>query len=190
MAPVIPRPVSMIFGKMRSGSLTSSAMLTESSKPTMAKKASVVPAVTATKIDRSSGVAKITTLDRSALLRPSTSTTTATSSPSSGSECAWSRVVMFPARSPNVHVRAISWGRWHQTPAVSNRRRVDGWEGIESVDSYIQADGRGGRQHSLAAGPQRLRGSEHTFQRDKRRYGGGDQRHSDHRRIVHSRPTE
>src|SRR5215208_2613210 len=57
----------MILGKIRSGSLTSSAMLTESSKPTMAKKASVVPAVTATKIDRSSGVSKITTRDRSAL---------------------------------------------------------------------------------------------------------------------------
>src|SRR5215212_7314594 len=57
----------MILGKIRSGSLTSSAMFTESSKPTMAKKASVVPAVTATKIDRSSGVSKITTRDRSAL---------------------------------------------------------------------------------------------------------------------------
>ena len=57
----------MIFGKTRSGSLTSSAMLTESSKPTMAKKASEVPAVTATKIDLSSGVSKMTIREKSAL---------------------------------------------------------------------------------------------------------------------------
>ena len=46
----MPRPVSMILGKIFSGFLTSSAMFTESSKPTMAKKARVVPAVTARKI--------------------------------------------------------------------------------------------------------------------------------------------
>ena len=39
--------MSSTLGKMRLGSLVSSAMLTESSKPTMAKKASVVPAITA-----------------------------------------------------------------------------------------------------------------------------------------------
>ena len=38
----------MTLGKIRTGSLVSSAMLTESSKPTMAKKASAVAAVTAT----------------------------------------------------------------------------------------------------------------------------------------------
>ena len=46
MVPVSTRPVSSTFGKMRLGSCVSSAMLTESSKPTMAKKASVVPAMT------------------------------------------------------------------------------------------------------------------------------------------------
>ena len=56
----------MILGKIRSGSLTSSAMFTESSKPTMAKNASDVPAVTATKIDLSSGVSKSTTREKSA----------------------------------------------------------------------------------------------------------------------------
>ena len=57
----------MILGKIRSGSWTSSAMFTESSKPTMAKNASDVPAVTATKIDLSSGVSKTTTREKSAL---------------------------------------------------------------------------------------------------------------------------
>ena len=42
-------------------------MLTESSKPTMAKKASEVPAVTAMKMDLSSGVSKMTTREKSAL---------------------------------------------------------------------------------------------------------------------------
>ncbi len=40
------RPASSTFGKMRVGFLHSSAMLTESSKPTIAKKASVVAAIT------------------------------------------------------------------------------------------------------------------------------------------------
>ena len=40
MTPVMPSPVSIILGKIRTGSLVSSAMLTESSKPTIAKKAS------------------------------------------------------------------------------------------------------------------------------------------------------
>ena len=39
-------PASSTFGKMPTGSLHSSAMLTESSNPTMAKKASVVAAIT------------------------------------------------------------------------------------------------------------------------------------------------
>ncbi len=43
------RPVSSIFGKILTGSLVSSAMFTESSKPTIAKKASEVAAVTAMK---------------------------------------------------------------------------------------------------------------------------------------------
>src|ERR687890_208279 len=46
----IPRPVSMVRGKMRSGSLVSSTMLTESSKPTIAKKAIDVAVVTATPV--------------------------------------------------------------------------------------------------------------------------------------------
>ena len=40
-------PVIIILGKIRTGSLVSSAMLTESSKPTIAKNASEVAAVTA-----------------------------------------------------------------------------------------------------------------------------------------------
>lgn len=47
MTPVIVRPMSMIFGKIRDGSFVSSAMFTESSKPTIAKNASAVAAVTA-----------------------------------------------------------------------------------------------------------------------------------------------
>ena len=43
----IPRPVSMIRGKIRSGFSTSSTMLTESSKPTIAKNAIDVAVVTA-----------------------------------------------------------------------------------------------------------------------------------------------
>ena len=67
MSPVIDRPVSRILGKTFDGSLTSSAMFTESSKPTMAKNASDVAVVTAMKIDLSSGVSNMTTRDRSAL---------------------------------------------------------------------------------------------------------------------------
>nr|BFE72192.1 hypothetical protein GCM10020092_054930 [Actinoplanes digitatis] len=40
------RPVSMTLGKIRTGSFVSSAMFTESSKPTIAKNASAVAAVT------------------------------------------------------------------------------------------------------------------------------------------------
>ena len=46
MMPVIVRPESMIFGNTR-GSFVSSTMFTESSKPTMEKKASAVAPVTA-----------------------------------------------------------------------------------------------------------------------------------------------
>ena len=46
MTPVIPMPVIIILGKLRTGRLVSSAMLTESSKPTIAKKANEVAAVT------------------------------------------------------------------------------------------------------------------------------------------------
>ena len=53
MAPVMKSPVSRILGKIRLGSLVSSAMLTESSKPTMAKKARVVAAITDQKAPRS-----------------------------------------------------------------------------------------------------------------------------------------
>ena len=67
MVPVMPRPVSIIFGKSRTGSLHSSAMLTESSKPTMAKNASDVAAVTAKKTLRSSELSKTTTREKSAL---------------------------------------------------------------------------------------------------------------------------
>ena len=49
MTPVMPSPVSIIFGKILTGSLVSSAMFTESSKPTIAKNASEVAAVTAKK---------------------------------------------------------------------------------------------------------------------------------------------
>ena len=46
ISPVISSPANSTFWKMRVGSLHSSAMFTESSKPTMAKKASVVAAIT------------------------------------------------------------------------------------------------------------------------------------------------
>src|SRR3954453_8941776 len=46
------RPVNMTKGKIRTGSLHSSAMFTASSKPTMAKKASAVAAVMAVKSTR------------------------------------------------------------------------------------------------------------------------------------------
>ncbi len=66
MRPVMPSPVSIIFGKMPGGSLHSSAMLTESSKPTIAKNASDVAVVTARKTFLSSGVSKATTREKSA----------------------------------------------------------------------------------------------------------------------------
>ena len=67
MRPVMPRPVSITFGKIRLGSLVSSAMFTESSKPTIAKNASVVAAVTARKALLSSAVSNIVTRLKSAL---------------------------------------------------------------------------------------------------------------------------
>ena len=66
---MIPRPVSITRGKSRTGFVHSSAMLTESSKPTMAKKASEVAAVSAMKADFSSEDLKIITSEKSA--RPS-----------------------------------------------------------------------------------------------------------------------
>ena len=65
MTPVMPSPVSIILGKIRTGSLVSSAMLTESSKPTIAKKASEVAAVTAKKADLSPGDSKMRVRDQS-----------------------------------------------------------------------------------------------------------------------------
>ncbi|MNT17803.1 hypothetical protein D3C72_1529790 [compost metagenome] len=62
----MPRPVSMTLGKMRLGSCVSSAMLTESSNPTMAKNASAVAEVTARNTLLSSGVSKATTREKSA----------------------------------------------------------------------------------------------------------------------------
>ena len=53
-------------GKSRTGFLHSSAMLTESSKPTMAKKASEVAAVSAMKADFSSEERKTITSEKSA----------------------------------------------------------------------------------------------------------------------------
>ncbi len=58
MTPVAHRPISMIFGKIRTGSLVSSAMFTESSNPTIAKNASAVAAVTALNGDSPSGTLK------------------------------------------------------------------------------------------------------------------------------------
>ena len=48
--PAIVRPLNRIFGNISTGSLVSSAMFTESSKPTIAKNANEVAAVTATKV--------------------------------------------------------------------------------------------------------------------------------------------
>ena len=67
MTPVIPSPVSIMRGKSRIGSLHSSAMLTESSKPTIAKKASEVAAVIAKNVLLSLGLSKTTTREKSAL---------------------------------------------------------------------------------------------------------------------------
>lgn len=67
MTPVIPMPVIIILGKLRTGSLVSSAMLTESSKPTIAKKANEVAAVTAKKADLSEGLSKTIVREKSVL---------------------------------------------------------------------------------------------------------------------------
>lgn len=69
MMPVIERPVSMIFGKI-CGSLVSSTMFTESSKPTIEKKASAVAPVIARNTLLSSAVSKMTTREKSALPEP------------------------------------------------------------------------------------------------------------------------
>ena len=65
MITAMPSPVSMVRGKIRSGSLVSSTMLTESSNPTMAKKAIEVAAVTARKRPLSSADSKVVTRPRS-----------------------------------------------------------------------------------------------------------------------------
>ena len=82
----MPRPVSITRGKVRPGSSTSSTMLTESSKPTMAKNATVVAMVMAAKTFFSPGDSKTTTRPTSpsvaiaqkpiAMMTPSASTTT------------------------------------------------------------------------------------------------------------------
>ena len=59
MTPVATRPASSTFGKILRGSLHSSAMLTESSKPTIAKNAREVAAVTAKNALLSLGESKI-----------------------------------------------------------------------------------------------------------------------------------
>ena len=53
MTTAMPRPVSIVFGKIRSGSLVSSTMLTESSNPTIEKNAIAVATVTAANMPRS-----------------------------------------------------------------------------------------------------------------------------------------
>ena len=58
-------PVIIILGKIRTGSLVSSAMLTESSNPTMAKNANEVAAVTAKKALLSLGESKTTVREKS-----------------------------------------------------------------------------------------------------------------------------
>ena len=65
MITAMPSPVSMVRGKICSGSLVSSTMLTESSKPTMAKKAIEVAAVTARNRPLSSGDSKVVMRPRS-----------------------------------------------------------------------------------------------------------------------------
>ena len=67
MTTAMPRPVSMVRGKIRSGSWVSSTMLTESSKPTMAKNATDVAAVTARNRPLSPASSKETTRLRSPL---------------------------------------------------------------------------------------------------------------------------
>ena len=66
MMPVMVRPVSITLGKIRTGSLVSSAMFTESSNPTIAKNASEVAVVTARNMLLSSGVSKAITREKSA----------------------------------------------------------------------------------------------------------------------------
>ena len=61
MITAMPRPVSIVRGKIRSGSWVSSTMFTESSKPTIAKNAIDVAAVTARKRPLSSGSSKVVT---------------------------------------------------------------------------------------------------------------------------------
>jgi hypothetical protein len=63
---VTDKPVSIMRGKSRIGFWHSSAMLTESSNPTIAKNASVVAAVRARKALFSSGLEKIITREKSA----------------------------------------------------------------------------------------------------------------------------
>ncbi len=63
----MPRPVSIILGKSRAGSWHSSAMLTESSKPTIAKNASAVAADSAKNTLLSLADSNTTTRPKSAL---------------------------------------------------------------------------------------------------------------------------
>ncbi len=62
----MPRPVNRVLGKILLGSFVSSAMFTESSKPTIAKNASEVAVLMARKTFLPSGVSKATTRDQSA----------------------------------------------------------------------------------------------------------------------------
>ncbi len=62
----MPSPVNITLGKMRLGSCVSSAMLTESSNPTIAKNANAVADVTARNTLLSSGVSNATTREKSA----------------------------------------------------------------------------------------------------------------------------
>jgi hypothetical protein len=64
---VIEIPRIIIRGKVRTGSLVSSAMFTESSKPTIAKKARAVAAVTARKALLSSPLSKTIVREKSVL---------------------------------------------------------------------------------------------------------------------------
>ncbi len=65
MTTAMPRPVSIVRGKIFSGSWVSSTMFTESSKPTMAKNAMAVATVTAMNRPLSSRFSKTTTRPRS-----------------------------------------------------------------------------------------------------------------------------
>ena len=65
MITAMPSPVSMVLGKIFSGSLVSSTMLTESSNPTMAKNAIDVAAVTARNRPLSSADSKVAIRPRS-----------------------------------------------------------------------------------------------------------------------------